>query len=372
VDHEALLESIPGDVPHGVDLRNPARKPELYDALAAVRTARQRLEAQDPQSPPDWGTVEALCEAILLYHSKDMEAAALLTEALVYNHGCAGLAAGGSVIAGLIARWWDDLFPAPDPDDPGTGPDAARLQPLVRLVEDAKRLPAAIRRMVLFTLDDGTTFTLGDCQALKSWTALRPEERSKRAAGGLPPDHPAVRGKASGTRTWDELEPGLAADPGGALSVLRTDAASALVAWRAVAEAVQGRAGEAALACKPLLELIEDLDRLAAQLAPAAAQAAPAGESGLAAERVETASAATEQTSVIRAPNMREDALRQLAEIAAFFRRIEPHSPMAYTLEEAIRRARLTWPQWLAEVVPDRLQRDTILTRLGLRTDGEL
>ena len=61
--------------------------------------------------------------------------------------------------------------------------------------------------------------------------------------------------------------------------------------------------------------------------------------------------------------------MRRLEEITAFFRRTEPYSPVAFTLEEAIRRARLSWPEWLAEAVPDRQQRDAILTRLGLRPE---
>ena len=49
----------------------------------------------------------------------------------------------------------------------------------------------------------------------------------------------------------------------------------------------------------------------------------------------------------------REDALRALGEIANFFRRTEPHSPLSYTLDEAVRRGRMTWPELLAEVVAD-------------------
>ena len=44
----------------------------------------------------------------------------------------------------------------------------------------------------------------------------------------------------------------------------------------------------------------------------------------------------------------REDALRVLGEIANFFRRTEPHSPLSYTLDEAVRRGRMSWPELLA------------------------
>jgi type VI secretion system protein ImpA len=63
----------------------------------------------------------------------------------------------------------------------------------------------------------------------------------------------------------------------------------------------------------------------------------------------------------------REDALRALSEIANFFRRTEPHSPLSYTLDEAVRRGRMTWPELLAEVVADMDARNSILTTLGIR-----
>jgi type VI secretion system protein ImpA len=65
--------------------------------------------------------------------------------------------------------------------------------------------------------------------------------------------------------------------------------------------------------------------------------------------------------------NNREDALRVLNEVADFFRRTEPHSPLAYTLDDAIRRGRLTWPELLEEIVPDQDIRDAVLRSLGIR-----
>ena len=63
----------------------------------------------------------------------------------------------------------------------------------------------------------------------------------------------------------------------------------------------------------------------------------------------------------------REEALRTLAAIAEFFRRTEPLSPLSYTLQEAVRRARMSWPDLLEEIVPDAGQRSQILLSLGIR-----
>ena len=56
-----------------------------------------------------------------------------------------------------------------------------------------------------------------------------------------------------------------------------------------------------------------------------------------------------------------------LAQIAEFFQRTEPHSPLAYTLKDAVRRGRMTWPELLEEMVPDPGLRSVILSSFGIR-----
>jgi type VI secretion system protein ImpA len=63
----------------------------------------------------------------------------------------------------------------------------------------------------------------------------------------------------------------------------------------------------------------------------------------------------------------REDALRLLEEVARWFRRSEPHSPLSYTLEEAVRRGRMTLPDLLQETLADETARNAFLTALGIR-----
>ena len=63
----------------------------------------------------------------------------------------------------------------------------------------------------------------------------------------------------------------------------------------------------------------------------------------------------------------REQALRQLTEIAAWFKRNEPSSPIGFTLDEAVRRARLGWPELVAELVADETARYSLLTSAGIK-----
>jgi type VI secretion system protein ImpA len=63
----------------------------------------------------------------------------------------------------------------------------------------------------------------------------------------------------------------------------------------------------------------------------------------------------------------RDDALAELLRISAFFRKNEPHSPISYTIEDAVRRARLTLPELLSELAEDPAHIQRILLAAGIR-----
>jgi type VI secretion system protein ImpA len=63
----------------------------------------------------------------------------------------------------------------------------------------------------------------------------------------------------------------------------------------------------------------------------------------------------------------REDAFRALVKVADFFKRTEPHSPLAYKLEEAVRWGRLTLPELMDELMRDLISDDTTRQELFRR-----
>jgi type VI secretion system protein ImpA len=142
-----------------------------------------------------------------------------------------------------------------------------------------------------------------------------------------------------------------------------------------MANAMDEKAGADGPSTTAVRDLLSGIAAIAARYAPAdagstssadgvgsaegAADGAVAGAPGGAAFAGVTVSAGQAAT--------REGALRALAEIANFFRRTEPHSPLSYTLDEAVRRGRMTWPELLEEVVADTDTRNAILTTLGIR-----
>jgi type VI secretion system protein ImpA len=135
-------------------------------------------------------------------------------------------------------------------------------------------------------------------------------------------------------------------------------------------DAKAGADGPSTTAVRDLLSGIIDIAKRYAPAEAVAAVGAPVGEAAIG----ETACADLPESVAAPGPTAspgriatREDALRVLGDIADYFRRTEPHSPISYTLDEAVRRGRLTWPELLAEVVADMNTRNSILTMLGIR-----
>jgi type VI secretion system protein ImpA len=62
----------------------------------------------------------------------------------------------------------------------------------------------------------------------------------------------------------------------------------------------------------------------------------------------------------------KQAACAHLGEIAGFFRRTEPHSPVAYLLERAIVWADMPLEQFLAELIRDESTLSSIRERVGL------
>ena len=66
------------------------------------------------------------------------------------------------------------------------------------------------------------------------------------------------------------------------------------------------------------------------------------------------------------APRTRAEALRQLQLVADFFRRTEPHSPVAYLADKAIKWGEMPLHRWLGEVVKDPASMAHLQELLGL------
>src|SRR5262249_7477380 len=88
-----------------------------------------------------------------------------------------------------------------------------------------------------------------------------------------------------------------------------------------------------------------------------------AGDTSLRADETQVATAATAPHGSVQT---RDEALRALSEVATYFRRTEPHSPLSYAAEQLVRWGRLPLPELLTELIPDNASRDYLFTLVGM------
>jgi type VI secretion system protein ImpA len=373
-DLAVLLAPIAEDAPAGADLREDYSPNSLYfrlrDARAEARDAERAADAPRSLTDPApaesaspiplatrWRTVGELATEALAAHCKDLEIAAWLTEALLRSDGLIGLAAGSRLMAGLAENFWDEVFPHPDEEGVAT-----RVAPIAGLngVGREGTLIQPLRKLVLFERPtDGSPFYLyqyeQSVEVAKIADATMRQQRLDR--GVLPFDVVEREARVAETKAREAGTP--------LFALLRDQATEAAEAWQALGQVLDQRAGADAPPTSQIRDLLEQIQDVAKGFAGPESEASEEAATSVPGEAAGIVGAGPAPAAGGLAS--REEALRALSQIAEFFRRTEPLSPIAYTLQEAVRRSRMTWPELLEEIVPDALSRSAILTSLGIR-----
>jgi type VI secretion system protein ImpA len=314
LDMDALLAPIAPGNPCGADL---AFSPEV-DEIARARLADDPSLEQGAWvtalKEADWKLVGKRCTALLQTRSKDLQLAVWLAEANAKTGGMRGLAEGLELVAALCGRYWEGLHPQADEDGferriGNLSWLAGRIAPLV------KTIPLA---------ENGVL-------TLQAWEVAR----------------------AKGPEAVAELETARARAKGAFVQTLLADCEACLAALQGLERVVDGQLGAdgpgysvGRAALRDVVDLLEPV----AGAAPTPTEAAAGG-------------AVTAQALPMSLDGQvahRDQALAQLRQVAEFFRRTEPHSPVAYLAEKAARWGEQPLHAWLRSVIKD----DASLARL--------
>lgn len=358
LDLELLLTPITEGAPSGEDVRADYSPTSLYyklrDARADARAAERAADANpaDATTPLEWRDVKKLATQILTEKAKDLEAAAWLTESLVRSDGLAGLMFGASIIDGLVERYWEQLYPMPDEDGMET-----RVAPITGLNGEGGdgTLIQPLRKLELFKDRNGEPVMLFQYeQSAELQTISDPKRLEARIEAGVLP--------------YDAMSAAARTAPPAHYAAMMKNLQGARAAWRAMSDGLERVAGPDAPPTSRVAGVLDQIEDFLVRYAPATASQDQATDTATdhVSEQPLAGQAAPAGVAAPRPLATREDALTRLAEIAEFFRRTEPQSPLAYTLEEAIRRGRMTWPELVAELVEDEQTRNSLLVRLGL------
>ena len=338
MDHASLLQALPfPDQPCGGDLSFSAAFDQIQEARRFDDPTLAQGEWVTDVKEADWRGVIRLCEALLATQTKDLRVAGWLTEARARTAGLAGLADGYELLTALCEAWWDDIHPQPDDGD--LEERAGALEWLL------KQTPRLLREVPLTDSAQGR-YSLADQEAARE-TARKLE---------LNP-HEAEEIARSAALSLEDFETARRDTPSAWFADRARDAArlqAALTAFKSLLDARLGALAPSFGASFDALERIADSHQRLAGVAPqpGALEAPSAPPPVEVAEAVPAAAGGP-----IRS---REQAIRQLEDIAAYFRRTEPHSPVAYLAEKAAKWGTMPLHEWLRTVVKD----DSALLRM--------
>lgn len=309
---EALLAPIAPDDPCGEDLGFSPEVDEIARARLADDPSLEQGAWVTALKEADWKFVGKRCALLVEARSKDLQLAVWLAEASAKTGGLRGLADGLRLVAALCERYWDGLHPRADEDGferriGSLAWIAARISPL------AKGVPV---------LESGAT--------LMQWEAAH--GRDGEAAAQL---------ETARTRTSAKFSEALAQDAEACIA--------ALDELERVTDERLGTDGPSFSVARAVLGDVKDF----VTPASAAAVAARPGR-GMAAPAGTAMVRAALPVPLAEGPlQHREQALAQLRQVAEFFRRTEPHSPVAYLADKAARWGEMPLHVWLKRVIKD-------------------
>lgn len=332
---QSLLGPISPDQPAGDDLSFSAE----FDAI-------QRLREQDDPSldqgewvsslrVADWPAVLKQSEQLLMQRSKDLRLASWRLEALGHLEAWPGLARGLRDWVDLCEAFWSELHPRVEDGD--WDERAGVLRWLLQTVERGAQQARLLGR-------GREAYSLQDLAVARHWAQrLERDPQLQRQADEAQP-------------TPERVAKALKDTPAAQLQQARASAEQLIDELRRLQSWVDAAMGAEAPGFSKTLDQMDDARR---QIDRILREAGVASEGSLplpGAPESPGANAASPRApaSLDAGPlQSRQQALQQLREVAAFFRRTEPHSPVAYLADKAARWGDMPLHEWLRHVVKD-------------------
>ncbi len=359
-----LLTPIPGDNPAGRAVREDFSPRSVYQSIKLARNTARAAERKSigggdagggDTERPDWRPVLQLVPKVIAEESKDLEIAAWLIEALVREHGFAGLRDGIRLVQGLVEQFWDNLYPMPDEDGmvtrvaPLTGlngedADGVLINPILNVPITA---PQSVRPVSLIDFKQAT-----DLERIDD-----PDKRTQRIDDG------AV--------SLEVFEKSVRETPSPFFHNLLEDITVCAGEFEKLCTLLDEKCGRGSdghplappsSSIRNALKAVQDKVEQIVKERPAPLEDGPIGQESAPPDEA-GASKGGRGDSV----RNRQDALRLVLRTAEFFKRTEPHSPIAYLLEQAVRWGNMSLPDLWAELMPEETQRSQVFKLAGIR-----
>lgn len=353
---DTLLRPIPGEVPSGEYLRYHG----IYDEISEARRADDIIDQGDWQTDfktADYRQVIQLAVPVLEKETKDLQLAAWLVEAIVAENGFAGLRDGLKLLSSFIMKFWDTIYPSADDGD-----EEGRANALAWV----DRETAMLIQKAPITIDgwgyngylDSKTFDIPvnleglPTEEQQKFTALKERvERENRCTAAK----------------WEQA---IAKTNRAFCEEVNVAFLECQEEYNKLNEAVEAKFDRNQAPSLPELRKIFEQIRVqhVALLEMKRAEEPDPADEVEGEEGGEGTGAGRGAAGVSGPIGSRADALKRLTEIAAYFRRTEPHSPVSYLVNRAIQWGNMPLDSWLQDVIKDQNILAQIKQTLGFNT----
>lgn len=363
IDFDAFLRPISEEKPSGESLQYAG----VYDE---IRTARQADDASLPQGDwqselkvADYRQVINLATSALTSQTKDLQICAWLTEALAKQYSFAGLRDGLKLVRSIEEIFWETCHPEIDEGDMEGRANA------IGWID--KELSLAVK-ILPFTLGEGFNYNNWEESTRFNFPenaeSLEYEEQEKVNAIKR-------QAEAENRKTGEMWRTAKAATNRAfceQINLTLQECAEELANLDRVNEEKFDRNQVPAI--RELKKSLEDIQMVVGNLLKEKQEAEPDAEDTVDESVGETTVGEDGETVTAKkmtatgAIQSRQDALKRLSDVADYFRRNEPHSPIAYLIQRAVKWGNMPLESWLQDVIKDEAVIFQIRQTLGFNT----
>jgi type VI secretion system protein ImpA len=362
IDFEALLRPISEESPAG----EPMQYSGLYDEIREARRTEKTVNQGDWQSEikiADYRKVIDLAAPALSTQTKDLQLCVWLAEALTKQYGFAGLRDSLNLISQMEENFWDSFYPEIDEGDMEARANAIEwLDTQVSISIKTAPITNGSPRYSFLEWDESTRFEIPenisqlDIQSQEKFKALKTQaEQENRVTGDM-----WRSSKAQTNRAFYEL-----------LNLTLEEC------WAAVNTLDQTNEGKfdrnQTPSVRNLKKTLEDIRSQVGKLLEEKRLAEP--DEDIPEESVQEVVGEGGEMMMVKGPAVatgaiqsRQDALKRLEDVAKYFQKTEPHSPVAHLIERAVKWGNMPLESWLKDVIKDESVVSQVRQILGFNT----
>ena len=364
LNFEALMQPISEEKPAGESQQYSG----LYDEIRESRRADENLAQGQWKTElkiADYRLVIRVATPALETQTKDLQIAAWLSESLIKEHGFTGLRDSLKMLCGLQEVFWETLFPELDEGDMEGRANALEWLDgqAAFAIKEAKITGGA--GYSFFDYEDSKKFDIPEnIDTLDSTDQLKYRELSAQA-------------EKENRVTADKWRKARAASRRAFYEQLSFDLGECFAEHKELNRVIEEKFDRNQMpGTSNLKKALDEIQTLVKRLLEEKRAEEPdaADETPAAAESTETGAASAAvgggQTAAVAvgAVQNRRDALKRLAELAEYFRKTEPHSPLSYLIQRAVKWGEMPLETWLQDVIKDEAVLFQLRQTLGFNT----